>query len=85
MASKTSSGKPSGEMVIHRYDEKNRLIRRVGITRCHPEGTAGQEAVPCRIILEAFHPAVTNSNWTWWKPADGGQPLKSVLTLSEIA
>ena len=49
--------KPSGEMVIHRYDEKNRLTRRVGITRCHPDGTAGQEAVPCRILLEAFHPA----------------------------
>ena len=48
--------KPSGEMVIHRYDGENRLIRRVGITRCHPDGTAGQEAVPCRIILEAFHP-----------------------------
>jgi hypothetical protein len=49
--------KPSGETVIHRYDGKNRLIRRVSITRCHPDGTAGQEAVPCRIILEAFHPA----------------------------
>ena len=49
--------KPSGEMVIHRYDGKNRLIRRVTITRCHPAGTAGQEAIPCRILLEAFHPA----------------------------
>jgi hypothetical protein len=49
--------KPSGEMVIHRYDGKNRLIRRVTITRCHPTGTAGQEAIPCRILLEAFHPA----------------------------
>ncbi|MBC2737846.1 MAG: hypothetical protein HF981_26035 [Desulfobacteraceae bacterium] len=49
--------KPSGEMVIHRYDGENRLIRRVTITRCHPAGTAGQEAIPCRILLEAFHPA----------------------------
>ena len=49
--------KPSGEIVIHRYDGENRLIRRVTITRCHPTGTAGQEAIPCRILLEAFHPA----------------------------
>ena len=49
--------KPSGEMVIHRYDGENRLIRRVTIARCHPAGTAGQEAIPCRILLEAFHPA----------------------------
>jgi hypothetical protein len=49
--------KPSGEMVILRYDGKNRLIRRVTVTRCHPAGRAGQEAIPCRILLEAFHPA----------------------------
>jgi hypothetical protein len=49
--------KPSGEIAIHRYDRNKRLVRRVGITRCHPDGTAGQEAVPCRILLEAFHPS----------------------------
>lgn len=49
--------KPSGEMVVHRYDGKNRLIRRVTITHCHPAGAAGNEALPCRILLEAFHPA----------------------------
>jgi len=48
--------KPSGEIVIHRYDGNNRLIRRVTITHCHPAGAAGNEAVPCRILLEAFHP-----------------------------
>ena len=48
---------PSGETVIHRYDGKDRLIRRVTITRCHPDGATGQEAVPCRILLEAFHTA----------------------------
>jgi len=48
---------PDGHVGIRRYDRHHRLTRRVTITRCHPDGLADQEAVPCRIHLEAFHPA----------------------------
>jgi hypothetical protein len=48
--------KPSGDIVIQRYDRRNRLTHRVDITRCHPDGAAGKEAVACRIHLEAFPP-----------------------------
>jgi hypothetical protein len=48
--------KPAGGILIQRYDQRNRLTRRVDITRCHPDGATGKEAVACRIRLEAFHP-----------------------------
>jgi len=49
--------KPSGDIVILRYDQRYRLTQRVDITRCHPDGAAGQEAIACRIHLEALQPA----------------------------
>lgn len=49
--------KPTGNIVIQRYDRHNRVTHRVDITRCHPDGAAGKEAIPCRIHLEAFQPA----------------------------
>jgi len=42
---------------LKRYDRHFRLTRQVTITRCHPEGAPGKEPIPCRIRLEAFHPA----------------------------
>jgi hypothetical protein len=48
--------KPTGDILIQRYDQRNRLTRRVDITRCHPDSAPGKEAVACRIHLEAFQP-----------------------------
>lgn len=48
--------KPTGDILIQRYDQYNRLTRRVDITRCHPDSAPGKEAVACRIHLEAFQP-----------------------------
>ncbi|MGD9330237.1 MAG: hypothetical protein PVJ53_02940 [Desulfobacterales bacterium] len=48
---------PTGALVIQRYDQRNRLTRRVHITRCRPENAGNSEALPCRIRLEAFQPA----------------------------
>jgi hypothetical protein len=48
--------KPNGDILIQRYDQYNRLTRRVDITRCHPDSAPGKEAVACRIHLEAFQP-----------------------------
>jgi hypothetical protein len=48
--------KPSGEIVIQRYDRDYRLTHRVDITRCQPDSAAGREAIPCQIHLEAFQP-----------------------------
>lgn len=49
--------KSTEEFVIQRYDQRSRLTRRIHITRCRPEGAGDHGAVPCRIRLEAFHPA----------------------------
>lgn len=48
--------KPSGDILIQRYDQSHRLTRRVDITPCHPDGAPENEAVACRIHLEAFQP-----------------------------
>ena len=47
---------PSGDVVIQRYDRRNRLVRRAAITPCHPADAGGLEPVACRIRLEAFRP-----------------------------
>lgn len=49
--------RPAGDVVIQRYDHHGRRVRRAELSRCHPDGAAGLEAVPCRIRLEAFRPA----------------------------
>jgi hypothetical protein len=49
--------RPSGEIVIQRYDRRGRLTRRATVVRCRPGGADDLEAVACRIRLEAFRPA----------------------------
>ena len=77
--------KPSGEMVIHRYDGKNRLIRRVD-HHALPSGWHGRTRG--RSLPDSFGslsprplPARTGPGGS---PADGGQPLKSVLAYPSL-
>ena len=44
---------PEGIFILECYDRRQRLIRRVEISACHPPGVEGNGTVPCRIHLEA--------------------------------
>jgi len=45
---------PERGVLLERFDHRHRLIRRVAMTRCRPQGVDGGEAIPCRIHLEAM-------------------------------
>lgn len=45
---------PEGGVLLERFDARHRLIRRAAMTLCRPKGVDGEEAIPCRIHLEAM-------------------------------